>query len=383
LETINIHTITLSADELALQRKRYAHLTDEQFRFMLQQVDGYQRTKDKLPTFAAIEDWWYPVRLSCEQCSSEATARYKSSLLPPSPFTLTDLTGGYGVDTYFMSEHATHAHYVERNEDLCKIVAHNFQTPRPQVYIHNTDAIHYLQEMPACDVIYLDPARRDQHGGKVFRIEDCEPNIINILPTLRTISNSIIIKFSPMLDITSALQSLGNEWDVHVVALHNEVKEIIFVTGNNHIHAVNILHEKNTPFSFTRSDEKNAMCAMADSICEYIYEPNAAIIKAGAFRLMGERYQLRKLDHNTHLYTADQIIEDFPGRVWQLIAQPIKNQRDIDALGVRRAAVLTRNYPLTPEQLRKKFKLQESDTHFLIGARIATKPTLLLAKRIH
>ena len=368
---------------MALQRNRYSHLTDEEFRFLIQQLDGYQRTKDKLPSFARIKDWWYPVRLSCEQCSSELTARYKASLLPKEAFTLTDLTGGYGVDTYFMSQEATEAHYVERNIELCNIVAHNFERHRPHVHIHNTDAVTYLQEMQPCDVLYIDPARRDQHGGKVFRIEDCEPNIINILPTLRTISNSILIKFSPMLDITSALQSLGNEWDVHVVALHNEVKEIIFVTGNNRIHAVNILHEGNDQFSFTRSEEKSALCAMADCICEYIYEPNAAIIKAGAFRLVSERYQLHKLDHNTHLYTADQLIEDFPGRVWKVIAQPIKNQRDIAALGIQRAAILTRNYPLTPEELRKKFKVQESDSHFLIGARIATKPTLILAERIH
>ena len=175
---------------------------------MVQQVDGRQRTHDKLPTFAQIEDWWYPVRLSCEQCSSEATAQYKSSLLPTSAFTLTDLTGGYGVDTYFMSEHASEVHYVERNEDLCKIVAHNFQTIRPQVHIHNTDAIHHLHEMASTDVIYLDPARRDQHGGKVFRLEDCEPNVIDILPTLRSKSKLIIIKLSPMLDITQALHSL-------------------------------------------------------------------------------------------------------------------------------------------------------------------------------
>ncbi|MBQ9143379.1 MAG: hypothetical protein IJX60_00330, partial [Paludibacteraceae bacterium] len=165
--------------------------------------------------------------------------------------------------------------------------------------------------------------------------------------------------------------------------LHNEVKEVIFVTGNNHIHTVNILHEQNDRFSFDRSDEKSAICDMADSLQAYIYEPNAAIIKAGAFRLVGARYQLHKLDQNTHLYTANQLIEDFPGRVWQVVAQPIKNQRDIATLGIQRAAILTRNYPLTPEQLRKKFKLQESDSYFLIGARIANKPILLLTKRVY
>ena len=386
----------MKVEELALQRKRFAHLSDEEWRWMLQQVEGRQRTHDKLPTFAQIEDWWYPVRLSCEQCSSEATARYKAAIirqLGEKQDILIDLTGGYGVDTYFLSEQTTQAHYVERNEELCRIAQHNFQIANKPIHVNNTSAEDFLAQYSMAGsvssdvkkevVIYLDPARRDAHGGKVFRIEDCEPNVIKLLPSLRAISNTILIKFSPMLDITSALQSLGNEWDVHVVALHNEVKEIIFVTGNNRIHAVNILHEGNDQFSFTRSEEKSALCAMADCICEYIYEPNAAIIKAGAFRLVSERYQLYKLDHNTHLYTADQLIEDFPGRVWKVIAQPIKNQRDIAALGIQRAAILTRNYPLTPEELRKKFKVQESDSHFLIGARIATKPTLILAERIH
>ena len=386
----------MKVEELALQRKRFAHLSDEEWRWMLQQVEGRQRTHDKLPTFAQIEDWWYPVRLSCEQCSSEATARYKAAIirqLGKKQDILIDLTGGYGVDTYFLSEQTAQAHYVERNKELCRIAQHNFQIANKPIHVHNTSAEDFLAQYSMAGsvssdvkkevVVYLDPARRDAHGGKVFRIEDCEPNIIKILPSLRAISNTILIKFSPMLDITSALQSLGNEWDVHVVALHNEVKEIIFVTGNNRIHAVNILHEGNDQFSFTRSEEKSALCAMADCICEYIYEPNAAIIKAGAFRLVSERYQLHKLDHNTHLYTADQLTENFPGRVWKVIAQPIKNQRDIAALGIQRAAILTRNYPLTPEELRKKFKVQESDSHFLIGARIATKPTLILAERIH
>ena len=227
----------------------------------------------------------------------------------------------------------------------------------------------------------MDPARRSQSGGKVFRIEDCEPNVIDLLPTLRRIGSHIMIKFSPMLDITSALQSLGNEWDVHVVALHNEVKEIIFVTGNNHIHAVNILHEKNTPFSFTRSDEKNAMCAMADSICEYIYEPNAAIIKAGAFRLVSERYQLHKLDHNTHLYTADQIIEDFPGRVWEVIDAELKDpKKQLDAQA--KYSIISRNHPLMPEQIRKKYKLKDGDDRYLLAARHQGKPKLILARRL-
>ena len=403
METIDIHTITLSADELALQRKRMAHLTDEQFRFLLQQVDGYQRTKEKLPTFAGMQDWWYPVRLSCEQCSSEATARYKCSLLPTLPYTLTDLTGGYGVDTYFMSERATKAHYVERNEDLCKIVAHNFQTTRPQVDIHNTDAIHYLQDMPSCDVIYLDPARRDKHGGKVFRLEDCEPNVVEILPALRSKAKLIIIKLSPMLDISQALHSLEGTWDVHIVAVKNEVKEVLLVSGLDRyppvtttegyrrdnegmVYATNMLTTSDTPvgFSFSRSEEREAQCEYYDGSREelisagaYVYEPNAAIIKAGAFKLVAQRYGLCKMAPNTHLYLSKELVEDFPGRVWQIIESNMKDAKNTQA------SILTRNYPLTPEQLRKKLKIKDSDTQTIIGARIGDKPTLLLAKRVN
>ena len=403
METIDIHTITLSADELALQRKRMAHLTDEQFRFLLQQVDGYQRTKEKLPTFAGMQDWWYPVRLSCEQCSSEATARYKCSLLPTLPYTLTDLTGGYGVDTYFMSERATRAHYVERNEDLCKIVAHNFQTTRPQVDIHNTDAIHYLQDMPSCDVIYLDPARRDKHGGKVFRLEDCEPNVVEILPALRSKAKLIIIKLSPMLDISQALHSLEGTWDVHIVAVKNEVKEVLLVSGLDRyppvtttegyrrdnegmVYATNMLTTSDTPvgFSFSRSEEREAQCEYYDGSREelisagaYVYEPNAAIIKAGAFKLVAQRYGLCKIAPNTHLYLSKELVEDFPGRVWQIIESNMKDAKNTQA------SILTRNYPLTPEQLRKKLKIKDSDTQTIIGARIGDKPTLLLAKRVN
>ena len=403
METIDIHTITLSADELALQRKRMAHLTDEQFRFLLQQVDGYQRTKEKLPTFAGMQDWWYPVRLSCEQCSSEATARYKCSLLPTLPYTLTDLTGGYGVDTYFMSERATKAHYVERNEDLCRIVAHNFQTTRPQVDIHNTDAIHYLQDMPSCDVIYLDPARRDKHGGKVFRLEDCEPNVVEILPALRSKAKLIIIKLSPMLDISQALHSLEGTWDVHIVAVKNEVKEVMLVSGLDRyppvtttegyrrdnegmVYATNMLTTSDTPvgFSFSRSEEREAQCEYYDGSREelisagaYVYEPNAAIIKAGAFKLVAQRYGLCKMAPNTHLYLSKELVEDFPGRVWQIIESNMKDAKNTQA------SILTRNYPLTPEQLRKKLKIKDSDTQTIIGARIGDKPTLLLAKRVN
>lgn len=386
----------MKVEHLALQRKRYAHLSDEQWRWMLQQVEGRQRTCDKLPTFAQIEDWWYPVRLSCEQCSSEATARYKAQLISSLPLkgrsggVLTDLTGGYGVDTYFMSEHAAEAHYVEQNEELCRIATHNFALTRPQLHIHHTDAVTYLNEMPPSDLIYIDPARRNSHGGKVFRIEDCEPNVVQLLPTMLSKAKQIIIKLSPMLDITQALRSLPTPFDVHIVAVNNEVKEVLMLSKTDNttptIHAINLQPTPDTRqvFSFTLEEEKSATpytpaesahnLGKADTT--YIYEPNAVIIKAGAFKLVAQRFGLCKMAPNTHLYYSEQMVEDFPGRVWRIMEVNPKDTKNICA------SILTRNYPLTPDQLRKKLKVKEGDLLTIIGARLGDKPTLFLCEKI-
>ena len=395
----------MKVEQLALQRKRYAHLSDEEWRWMLQQVEGRQRTCDKLPTFAQIDDWWYPVRLSCEQCSSEITARYKASLLPKTPFILTDLTGGYGVDTFFMSEHATQAHYVEQNAELCRIVKHNFALHRPQVSIHNTSAEDFLAECSDLTntIVYIDPARRDAHGGKVFRIEDCVPNVIQILHQslpLKGRLGGVIIKLSPMLDITQALRSLTLPFDVHIVAVKNEVKEVLLVqtTGEPTIHAVNIEPHTQHIFSFTQEEEKQTLLSPPSEGREFlpsegearwgllsplkgemegvIYEPNAAIIKAGAFKLVAQRFELCKMAPNTHLYFSNQLIENFPGRVWKIMEVNPKDTKNICA------SVLTRNYPLSPEQLRKKLKIKEGDQLTIIGARLADKPTLFYCKKV-
>ncbi len=377
--------------QLALQRNRFPQLSDADFRFLLQQIEGRQRTKDKLPSFAQNPDWWYPVRLSCEQCSSEATARYKAEIIKPflrqADATLIDLTAGYGVDTFFMSEHTQRAHYVERNAELCAIAQHNFALSRPHIQVHNTTAEEFLSSLPISNspyplsntLIYLDPARRSQSGGKVFRIEDCEPNVIELLPTLRKCASAILIKFSPMLDITAAMQSLGSEWDIHVVALHNEVKEVLFITGNSTIHAVNISHDQTTRFTLTQAEEKATQNHIANTIGKYLYEPNAAIIKAGAFRLVGERYGIAKLDTNTHLYTSDTLLPDFQGRVWKVIDTHLAKPSTLDPK--LKYSIISRNYPLSPEQMRKKYKLQDGNDYYLIGARHQGKPTLMLCLR--
>lgn len=380
-------------NDLALQRNKYKHLSDAEWHWFLQQIEGRERTADKLPTFASIPDWWYPVRLSCEQCSSELTARYKASLLSPLALgegkeeRLLDLTGGYGVDTYFLSEQFTHTDYVEQNEELCRIAAHNFalsqkskvERQKLSIAIHNTTAEDFLLSSPCGEagwgLIFLDPARRDSHGSKVFRLEDCTPNVVELLPTLLAHSKRLLIKLSPMLDLTQAVTSLSQvNWDIHIVAIKNEVKEVLLLSGGTGQITTIDLAQKDQAFVFTREEEQHCGLDIRDGkLANYLYEPNAAILKAGAYKLVAQRFGLHKLDVNTHLYTSRQFIENFPGRVWRITEKQ----------NLKQANVLTRNYPLTPEQLKKKLHLRDGGTAFVIGCRVAGKPTLLYAERVY
>lgn len=380
-------------NDLALQRNKYKHLSDAEWHWFLQQIEGRERTADKLPTFASIPDWWYPVRLSCEQCSSELTARYKASLLSPLALgegkeeRFLDLTGGYGVDTYFLSEQFTHTDYVEQNEELCRIAAHNFalsqkskvERQKLSIAIHNTTAEDFLLSSPCGEagwgLIFLDPARRDSHGSKVFRIEDCTPNVVELLPTLLAHSKRLLIKLSPMLDLTQAVTCLSQvNWDIHIVAIKNEVKEVLLLSGGTGQITTIDLAQKDQAFVFTREEEQHCGLDIRDGkLANYLYEPNAAILKAGAYKLVAQRFGLYKLDVNTHLYTSRQFIENFPGRVWRITEKQ----------NLKQANVLTRNYPLTPEQLKKKLHLRDGGTAFVIGCRVAGKPTLLYAERVY
>ena len=416
----------------------------------MQQVEGRERTADKLPTFAQIEDWWYPVRLSCEQCSSELAARYKAKIITPytlhhTPSTMVDLTGGYGVDTYFLSERFAHTDYVEQNEELCRIVAHNFglqpsaiSHQHSDISIHNSTAEEFLETAGEYDLIFLDPARRDSHGGKVFRLEDCTPNVVELLPTLLRHGKQIMLKLSPMLDLTQAINKLQSDqvtkdqvqsdkvtkyqelqsdkgtkyqelqsdkgtkdqvqsdkgtkyqvtkWDVHVVAIKNEVKEVLVVSPvrasledrPQTITCID-LAEPEKAFRFSREEESAAVASYQHSAFSYLYEPSAAILKAGAYKLVGARYGLQKLDVNTHLYTSERLVTDFPGRKWK-IEQVVRDRKDLPA-ELKQANVLTRNYPMTPEQLKKKLHLRDGGTAYMIGARIQGKPMVVRATLI-
>ncbi len=424
--------------DLALQRNKYKHLSDEEWRWFLQQVEGRERTADKLPTFAAIDDWWYPVRLSCEQCSSEATARYKASLCQRSGQSagrsLLDLTGGYGVDTYFLSEQFDHTDYVEQNAELCRIAEHNFSLQpsaishqHSAISIHNTTAEDFLLSSPCGEagwgLIFLDPARRDSHGGKVFKLADCTPNVVELLPTLLshlTPDGRIMLKLSPMIDLTQALKELQTPperfydrpldaqsvkalhpsreeiiWDIHIVAVKNEVKEVLLMSRYTDISkyrdleptitAIDLAHPEQA-FTFTHEEERDTTLPPFEGRVgvglagSFLFEPNAAILKAGAYKLVAQRFGLQKLDVNTHLYTSETLVPDFPGRVWRIKEAPFqlspKGARD------KQANVLVRNYPLTAEQLKKKLHLRDGGIVYIIGCRVAGKPTIFLGERV-
>ena len=365
----------MQVHNLALQRNKYKHLSDDEWRWFLQQVGGRERTTDKLPTFAAIEDWWYPVRLSCEQCSSEQTAKYKASLV--SGEKMADLTGGYGVDTFFLSEKFTQTDYVEQDAELCRIAEHNFRN-NSGIKTHNSTAEVFMETAGQYDLLFADPYRRDSHGGKVFRLEDCTPNIVALLPTLLahlTSKGRILLKLSPMLDITQATNALSlTTWDIYVVAVKNEVKEVLLLSGGNgHITAIDLAAPEQA-FVFTREEERDCLLSNGDALLHgaYLYEPNAAILKAGAYKLVAQRFDLQKLDVNTHLYTSSSLVADFPGRIWRITEQT----------DVKQANVLTRNYPLTPEQLKKKLRIKDGGDAFIIGCRVQGKPTLFHCERI-
>lgn len=397
--------------DLALQRSKYKHLTDEEWRWFLQQVEGRERTAEKLPTFATIEDWWYPVRLSCEQCSSETAARYKVSIIADSDRHLSrfaDLTGGYGVDTFFLSELFEETDYVEQNAELCRIAEHNFALGRKSkverqklsIAVHNTTAEDFLLSSPCGEagwgLIFLDPARRDSHGGKVFRLGDCTPNVVELMPDLvshLTPNGRIMLKLSPMIDLTQAIKELSavsNQpsvltWDIHVVAVKNEVKEVLLLShqksdvSTQTITAID-LDKKEQAFVFTREEEQMCPSDIGQWTLDrghFLYEPNAAILKGGAYKLVSERFGLQKLDVNTHLYVSDKFVEDFPGRVWKTSPLPSPKERVIS-----QANVIVRNYPLTAEQLKKKLHLRDGGTDYVIGCRVNGKPVLFSAERV-
>ncbi len=340
--------------------------------YVLNQIAGWQKAKEKIPTWATINGIIYPPHLSMEQCSSEPTAAYKATLVEGDSFT--DLTGGFGVDFSFIARNFKAATMVERRDELCEIAEHNMpEIGLTHAKVINGDGIAYLKEMSPVDVIFIDPARRDLQGRKTVSIADCEPNLLEILDLLHSKAKKILIKYSPMLDISLAVKELGHVESVHIVSVENECKELLFLLSEHNeettYHCVNLSKKGDIHFTFTLNEERNATQQQAALIGEYLYEPFSSILKAGAYKTISERFKAEKLDTSSHLYTSDEIIQDFPGRKFRVIGTFSMNKRELKEhlQGISHANIAVRNFPLSANELKSKLKLKDGGETYLFA----------------
>lgn len=375
LQFIRAHR-TEDVRTLALQARKYPQVD---MAAAVVQIAGWQIAEKKVPLWAQTEGIRYPAHLSMEQCSSEITARYKASWLKGD--TMADLTGGLGVDCSFLARNFQRVDYVERQEVLCELARHNFPLlGLPQVTVHEADGVDYLQQMEPVDCLFLDPARRNSQGGKTVAIADCEPDVQKLEPLLVEKGRTVVVKLSPMLDIFSSLRELKYIRQIHVVAVNNECKELLVVlqkpeksaseaSGEVWISCEQAVNNFLTePFVFTYAQEKEARCPLAEEVGNYLYEPGAALLKAGPYRLLGARFGLQKLHVNSHLYTSEALV-DFPGRRFRVLEVSGFGKKELKQLlqGVDKANLTVRNFPASVAELRKKWKLKEGGDVYLFA----------------
>lgn len=366
---------------LALQAPRYP---DVDMPAAIVQIAGRQAAANKIPSWQSIEELWYPRHLSMEQCSSEITAQYKSTLADGE--TLTDLTGGFGIDCAFMARRFRKVSYVERQEELCEIAKHNFPLlGLKHITVYNEDGVAHLQKMEPVDCIFIDPARRNEHGGKTIAISDCEPDVEELEELLLSKGKQIIIKLSPMLDLTLALKNMKHVREVHVISVNNECKELLLIIGNEPsqlipIHCINLTPKEKQTFTFTREGELTSECLYTKELGKYLYEPNASILKAGAFRSIASRYEVKKLHPNSHLYTSDLWIENFPGRSFLITGQCSFNKKEIkETIGeLKKANITVRNFPATVAEIRKRTKLSDGGEVYLFATTLSNEQKVFI-----
>jgi 16S rRNA G966 N2-methylase RsmD len=360
-------------DIFALKLK-YKNTPGIDIELAIRQITGKQKIKSKVPLFYNTEDLLYPVQLSLEQSSSESTATYKSSLCLGNR--LVDLTGGFGVDCCFMSGGFKQVTYVERQAELCELAVHNFHAlGKDHIEVIHAETGNYLDTMEHADWIFIDPARRSTSGSKVVFLSDCEPNVLDLSKLLLEKASRVMIKLSPMMDISAALRDLPFTNEVHIISVENECKEVLLimnqeVTEEIKVKTINLgLNKENQLFEFSFDDESIAESSYTSLVGKYLYEPNAAIMKSGAFRLIGERFKLQKLHINTHLYTSDELLVDFPGRIFEVTKQWGNSKNELKELITQtpKANITVRNYPVSVDELRKKLNIKDGGDYYLFA----------------
>lgn len=350
------------------------------------QIISKNKCKKKLPTWFSCENIYYPNKLNIEQTSSEVTAKYKSTLV--SGNSLIDLTGGFGVDTFYFSQVVEKITHCELNEDLSEIVSHNFKKLNlKSIDNFSGNGLEYLENSNSYfDWVYVDPSRRNDVKGKVFLLQDCIPNIPEHIDFLFNKTEHLLIKTSPILDISSALNELKFVKEVNVVAVENEVKELLFVLENNfdnpiHIKTTNILKTKQQTFNF---EYLTNFPATFSEPKKYLYEPNSAILKSGGFNQISCQLNIDKLHQNSHLYTSEENI-DFPGRKFEILNMIPYDRKQLKKLiPSKKANITTRNFPETVAQIRKKTKLKDGGNSYLFfTTNINNKHIILICKKLN
>jgi hypothetical protein len=359
-----IHS-NLNADiaQLALQKNRFP---DSDWTAVLNQISAKQKAKAKLPTWFQTSNIYYPAKISIEQTSSEKTAEYKSKLI--SGDNLIDLTGGFGVDDFYFAKSINHVVHCEINSELSEIVAYNLE----QLKVKNIsciagDSSEILTNLnQQFEWIYIDPSRRNDAKGKVFMLEDCLPNVPDLLDFYFGFAPNIMIKTAPILDISAGLSELKNVKSIHIVALENEVKELLWIleknyTGNTIIQTCNLTKEASEQFSFELENNTVSDFGLPK---KYLFEPNAAIMKSGGFDAITEQFKLQKLHQHSHLYTSENLI-DFPGRIFEIESSFEYNKQHMKTrLENKNANITTRNFPETVENIRKKWKIKDGGNEY-------------------
>ncbi len=349
-------------------------------RELLEQLSGKKKAEKKLPTWFKHRGIIYPPNINLEQTSSEITAEYKASLV--SGKTLVDLTGGFGIDSYFFSKQVEKVYHLELNVDLQEIAAHNFGILGAKNVISEAgDGMAFLKNTSETfDWIYVDPSRRDDAGGRVFLLSDCLPNVPETLDLLQEKAGNLMIKTSPLLDIQAGLRELENVREIHIVAVDNDVKELLWIldcetSAEIKIKTINFQKQKKQVFESSFSQQVEEEYGEPQ---EYLYEPNAAIMKSGSFAALGEQYGLEKLHPNTQLFTGG-FVEDFPGRSFRIEKILPYRKKDLKkAFGSGKANITVRNFPESVENLRKIFKIKDGGADYLFFTTLLSEEKVVL-----
>lgn len=358
---------------------------------IVDQINGKRKAAEKLPLYRNTAGIVYPPALNWSQCSSEQTALYKAKRIReylPSLKNGVDLTGGFGVDTFFIGRLFQQYVHLDPNETLLNIARHNHQMLGAKHFEYrNTTAEAFTEQLAEqYDFIYVDPSRRDEANKKLVRLSECVPDVVVLQEKLLQYSPVLLIKTSPLLDIQQGLRELKYVKEVVILSVDNECKEVLYrcerdVQKVPEIVAIN-LHKNEPEFRFSFSDESNAIVAFSTPK-RYLYEPNVSILKAGAFKCIAKRFQLHKLHVNTHLYTSDSFRQDFPGRVFEVRAIVKSDAKTVaEYFNEGKANVITRNYPLSSEELKKKLKLADGSEQYLLAFTGVDKKYLACADRM-